>query len=63
MTKEYELALQAVREATAKYNAVSHAYRSGTVTDDEFLAAKAEYKEAEKTFDLAYAKEAKETGE
>jgi hypothetical protein len=57
MTAEYELALNAVREATAKFNAVTKAYRARTIGDDEFLAAKAKYNEAEKVFDVAFAKE------
>jgi hypothetical protein len=57
MTKEYEAALNAVREATAKYNAVSKAYRLGTIGDEEFLLAQEAYKEAEKVFDVVYAKE------
>ena len=59
MTKEYELALNAVREATIAFTATTKAYRTGIVGDDEFLAAKAEYEKADKVYELAYAKEAK----
>ncbi len=57
MSAEYELALTAVREATREYNAVSKSYRDGGIGDDEFLTARAEYNEAEKVFDAAFAKE------
>ena len=57
MTAEYELALTAVREATAKYSAACKSYRDGGIGDDEFLAARAEYNEAEKVSDAAFAKE------
>jgi hypothetical protein len=56
MTAEYELALNAVREATAKFEAVRTAYRSGSIGDAKFLAAKAVYDEADKVFELAYTK-------
>jgi len=55
MTAEYELAMTAIRKATAKYNEASKAYRAGTIGDDEFLAAMKTYKEAEKVFDAAFA--------
>ena len=58
MNAEYESALQAIRKATAKFTAIGNAYHAGgTVTDNEFLAARAEYKKAEKVFDVAFAKE------
>lgn len=56
MTAEYELALNAVREATRKYKAVQMAYRNGSIGDAEFLAAKAVYDEADKAYELEYAK-------
>lgn len=55
MTPEYELAMKTIREATRKYSAVCKSYRDGGIGDDEFLAARAEYMEAEKIFDAAYA--------
>ena len=57
MTPDYELALNAVREATTNFNAVTYAYRAGKITDDEFLAARKAYNEAERVFDAASAKE------
>ena len=57
MTAEYELALTAVREATAKFEAVRKAFRAGTIADDIFLEAKADFRLAEKVFDLAFTKE------
>jgi hypothetical protein len=57
VSADYELALNAVREATRKYKAVCQSYRAGEIGDDEFLAARSEYKEAEKVFDAAFAKE------
>jgi len=57
MTAEYEQALNAVREATRKFYAVRDAYHSLKIGDDEFLAARAEYNEAERVFDAAYARE------
>jgi len=56
MTAEYELALTAVREATRKFEAVRTAYRNGSIGDAEFLAAKAVYDEADKAYELAFAK-------
>lgn len=57
MTAEYEQALNAVREATRTFYALRDAYHSLKIGDDEFLAAKAVYDEAEKAFDVAFAKE------
>ncbi len=62
MTEEYKIELTRMREATRAYDAVGVAYRAGKVSDDEFLAALAVYKEAEIAFDEAFAKE-QETGE
>ena len=59
MSESYELALNAVREATRKFKKVRDSYRAGKATDAEYLAAKAVYDEADKAFELAYAKEQK----
>ena len=57
MTPEYELALNAVREATRKFKTIRDSYRAGKATDAEFLAAKEVYDEADKVYESAYAKE------
>ena len=57
MTPEYELALNAVREATRKFKAVRDSYRARKIGDAEFLAAKEVYDEADRAYELAYAKE------
>ena len=36
MTKEYEAALAAVREATDKFIVIAFSYRAGKIGDDEF---------------------------
>lgn len=55
MTEEYKAAYDAHNEATTKFYAVRDAYRARLIGDAEFLAAKAEYAEATKLFDAAYA--------
>ena len=59
MSIEYELALNAVREATTKFTAIADSYRAGKIGDDEYLAARTAYHKAEKVYELAYAKEAR----
>ena len=56
MSAEYELALNAVREATRKMDAVRKSYRAGNLSDSDYLAALAEYKEADKAYEAAYVK-------
>lgn len=53
----YRRELEAIREASRIYDAARKAYHAGQLTDDEFLAALATYKEAEARFDVAYLKE------
>lgn len=55
MDATYEAALEASRVAYAKFAKVTEAYRAREIDDAEYLAARAEYAEAEKTFDAAYA--------
>jgi hypothetical protein len=43
----------------AKMNEIRRTYRAGLIRDDEFLAAKKVYDEADKAFELAYTKEQK----
>ncbi len=57
-SQAYEAAYAAHNVAIAKFNAVRDAYRARTVGDAEFLAARAEYEEATKLFDAAFAAEA-----
>ena len=57
MTTKYELALNAVREATRKFDAARIAYRNGSIGDEEFLAANAVYNEADRLYEIAFAKE------
>lgn len=59
MTEEYELALTAVREATRKFKTIRDAFRAGKSTDAEYLAARKVYEEADRVYELAYAKEQK----
>jgi hypothetical protein len=58
MSNEYAAALEAHNVAFAKFDAIRKAYRALEVGDAEFLAAKAEYEEATKVYDAAFAKEA-----
>lgn len=58
MTTQYSNALTEVRNATAKYNATVADFRARKVDEDAFFAAKAEYAEAERIFDVAYNAEA-----
>lgn len=55
MSKNYENARIKVNAASAVFMAVQMKYRARTIGDDEFLAAKAVYNEAEKEFDAAFA--------
>jgi outer membrane protein TolC len=59
MSAEYEIALNAVREATRKFKSVRDSYRAGKASDAEFLAARAIYDEADRVYEVAYAKEQK----
>ena len=56
MTAEYELALKAVREATRKFKTVRDAWRDGKATDAEYFAARFVYDEADKAYEIAFAK-------
>lgn len=62
MTADYQSELALIREATKEFESLRLAYRAGTITDDQFLAARKIYEEAEKRFDVAFAKE-QENGE
>lgn len=57
MTDEYAAALETIREATRKFQQVTVSYRNQTIGDEEYLAARKEYKAAEATFDQVYAGE------
>jgi head-tail adaptor len=57
MSDAYTTALIASREAFAKFDAARKAYRARQIGDAEFLAAKAEYAESEKAFDIAFSAE------
>lgn len=57
MTPEYEQALNAVREATRKFKTIRDSFRAGKTTDQEYLAARKVYDEADRVYELAYAKE------
>jgi hypothetical protein len=57
VSAEYELALNAVREATKNFKKVRDSYRAWKIGDAEFLAAKEVYDEAYRVYELAYAKE------
>jgi hypothetical protein len=58
MTEAYKSALAAVREATAKFDAIRNDYRAMKIGDAEFLSAKAEYEATIPKFDEAYGEEA-----
>lgn len=53
MTTAYSNALTEVRNATAKFMAITADYRALKIDDATFLAARAEYKAAEAIFDKA----------
>jgi outer membrane protein TolC len=55
VTPEYELALNAVREATRKFKTIRDSFRAGKATDSEYLAARKVYEEADRVYELAYA--------
>ena len=57
MSAEYELALTAVREATRKFKTISDSFRAGKATDAEYLAARKVYEEADRLYEIAFAKE------
>jgi hypothetical protein len=57
VTAEYELALNAVREATRKFKTIRDSFRDRNVSADEFVAARKVYDEADKVYEAAYAKE------
>jgi outer membrane protein TolC len=59
VSESYELALNVVREATRKFKAVRDSYRAGKASDAEFLAARTIYDEADRVYEVAYAKEQK----
>lgn len=48
-------AFEALQPAQKKYDAAVRAYRAGELDDEAFLAARAEFKVAEKIYDEAYA--------
>lgn len=58
MTSEYAIALEVMREAQRKFDAVKAKYRSQKIGDAKFLEAFNDFKLAERIFDKAYAKEA-----
>lgn len=51
----YEEHREAINEATKIFRAAQIAYCQRKINDDEFLAARAVYQEAEKKFDEAFA--------
>jgi hypothetical protein len=60
---EYEQALEASREASAKFREAQNDYRAKRIGDEAFLKARADYKKSEAAFDAAYAaEEAREAG-
>jgi outer membrane protein TolC len=59
VSAEYELALNAVREATRNFKTIRDSFRAGKATDSEYLAARKVYEEADRVYELAYAKEQK----
>jgi hypothetical protein len=50
----YNAANAAFEEAFESYSAASRAYRDGKMSDDDFLAERARYNEAQAAFDAAY---------
>lgn len=52
---DYESALEVIRDATRVYQERALAYRAGVISDDEYLAARAEMELAEAVFDVAFA--------
>lgn len=54
---KYEAACEAHRTAALKFNKAQVAYRTRKIGDAEFLAARAEFMDATKAFDLAFDEE------
>lgn len=58
MTNEYKAAIEKHNKAVDKFAYVKADYRGRLISDDVFLAAKAEYDAATAEFDIAFSKEA-----
>lgn len=59
MSRAYDRALAKIRAATREYDAVRDRYRAGKIGDEEYLAARKAFANAEKDFDIAFDEESR----